>query len=103
MSSSTQEQVQAVAKAVVSGSIADEKYAQLIDYYGWLARPDARQHLPPQQFETVFEGVRIHLFRSVIEAFERRSKVQGWATLFFAVIAIIATLMPYFVAPNSGG
>ena len=100
MSLTTQKQVQAVAAAVVSGSIATENYPKLIVYYGWLAHPDARQHIPPQQFETVIEGVRIHLFRSVIEAFERRSKVQAWATLGFAVIAIVATLMPYFIAPS---
>jgi uncharacterized membrane protein YedE/YeeE len=46
------------------------------------------------------EAVKIHLFRTVIEAFERRSKVQGWATLVFAVVAIVATLMPYFIAPR---
>lgn len=94
-----QAEVQAVAEAVDSGAVATASYAELVAYSATLAIPGANRMMGAN-FEEVSKVVHLHLLRSVIEAFERRSKVQGLATLGFAVIAIVATLMPYFIAPS---
>ncbi len=94
-----QEEIQSVANAVESGAIAKASYAQLVSYSALLTTSGARLMMA-SNFDEVSKIVHLHLTRSVIEAFERRSKVQGWAVVVFAVITIVATLMPYFIAPS---
>jgi hypothetical protein len=99
-----EEKVQAVVEAVKSGAIATADYAQLVTYSSWLSLLGSNRLAGGiANFEEVSKVVHAHLMRSVIEAFERRSKVQAFGTLVFAVLAIVATIMPYFIAPNPGG
>lgn len=96
-----EEKVQAVVEAVKSGSVATASYAQLVTYSSWLALPGSnRLANGTANYEEVSKVVHLHLMRSVIEAFERRSKVMGWLTLVFAATTIAVMLLPYFIAPN---
>lgn len=99
----TQAQVQSVIDAVESGAIATATYDQLVTYSAWLATTPGANRMTTGNYEQVSKVVHLHLSRSVIEAFERRSKVQAFGTLVFAVMAIVATLMPYFIAPSPSG
>ena len=99
----TQAQVQSVVNAVESGTIATASYDQLVTYSAWLATTPGANKMTTANYEQVSKVVHLHLSRAVIEAFEKRSKVQAFGTLVFAVMAIVATLMPYFIAPNPSG
>lgn len=99
-----EEKVQAVVEAVKSGAISTADYAQLATYSSWLSLLGSNRIAGSiANFEEVSKVVHVHLMRSVIEAFERRSKVQAFGTLVFAIMAIVATLMPYFIEPNPNG
>ena len=99
-----QEKIEAVVEAVKSGAIATADYAQLATYSSWLSLLGSNRIAGGiANFEEVSKVVHVHLMRSVIESFERRSKVQAFGTLVFAVMAIAATLMPYFIEPNPNG
>jgi len=96
-----EEKVQSVVDAVKSGSVATASYAQLVTYSSWLALPGSnRLANGVANYEEVSKVIHLHLLRSVIETFERRSKVMGWLTLVFAATTIVVMLMPYFIAPN---
>lgn len=90
----------AVRIAVESGSIERASRADLMEYNGWLSHANAPMHFA-RNYDQVCETVRLHLLRSMIDAFEERSKAQYRWVLFFAFLAIVATLMPYFISPPS--
>ncbi len=90
-----------IAKAIESGAIETASRATLTEYSTWLCTPLASGEFGPDgRYEQICEIVRIHMLRTMIDAFEDRSKIMQWWLLFFAVLAIAATLMPYIIQPN---
>ena len=85
----TQEQVQSVAAAVESGTIASATHAQLVDYCTWLAHRDARDHIAHSHFDQICEAVRLHLLRSYVEKLEQKN--AGLQKL--VVVLTVATLL----------
>lgn len=90
-----------ITKAIDSGKIEEASRTTLTEYSTWLCSPLAQGEFGPDgRYEEVCEVVRLHMLRTMMDAFEKRTKVmQNWV-LFFAVFAIVATLMPYLIAPN---
>lgn len=84
-------------EAVNSGSIGTANRATLIEYSTWLCHRDSTGPFGDTEYEQICELVRLHLLRTMIEAFEERSKVMQRWMLFFAFLAIVASLMPYFI------
>jgi hypothetical protein len=92
--------VATIRESVASGAIETASRATLTEYSTWLCNPLARSAFSgDSEFEQISELVRLHMLRSMIDSFEDRSKIiQRWL-LFFAVLAIVATLMPYIIQP----
>lgn len=90
-----------IRDAIASGSIETASRATLTKYITWLCTPLAQGEMAVGgEHEQVSELVRFHMLRSMIDAFEERSKIMQRWVLFFAALAIIATIMPYIIAPN---
>ena len=99
-SMATSQQIQEIISAVESGTIEHATKEMLAKYISWLAHPTSQGHFGGEQYSQVFEVVRLNMLRALIEAFEERSKVQQRWVMFFAVLAVAATLLPYLVAPK---
>ena len=93
--------MQAITAAIETGNIERSNRAELVQFNAWLCHSNAGMHFA-KNYDQVCETVRLHLLRSMIDAFEERSKTQYRWVLFFAFLAIVATLMPYFMPPPSG-
>ena len=90
-----------IRDAVASGSIETASRATLTKYITWLCTPLAQGEMPVGgEHEQVSELVRFHMLRSMIDTFEERSKIMQRWVMFFAALAIVATLMPYIIAPS---
>ena len=92
--------MQVITAAIESGNIERSTRADLVQFNAWLCHSNAGIHFA-KNYGQVCETVRLHLLRSMIDAFEERSKAQYRWVLFFAFLAILATLMPYFIPPPS--
>ena len=86
--------------AIESGKIETASRDELAKFNAWLCHPDAGICFA-KNYSQVSEAIRLHMLRSMIDAFEERSKAQYRWVLFFAFLAILATLMPYFIPPPS--
>jgi len=91
--------IQAINVAIESGNIEHSSRAELVKFNTWLCHSNAGMYFS-KNYVQVCETVRLHLLRSMIDAFEERSKIIQWWLIFFAVLAIVATLLPYFISPN---
>ena len=90
-----------IRESVSSSAIETTPRATLIEYSTWLCNPLARSTFSGDgEYEQICEMVRLHMLRTMIDAFEERSKIMQRWLLFFAVLAIVATLMPYIIAPT---
>jgi hypothetical protein len=97
-----------IREAIRSGTIASASQATLLEYSAWLCEESVMDAINNSAvFEQSCELVRLHMLRAMMESFEKRSKIQQYAVLVFAVLAIGATLLPYLVpvpqAPQSAG
>ncbi|MDP1639078.1 MAG: hypothetical protein Q8K74_03370 [Candidatus Nitrotoga sp.] len=90
-----------IRDAVHSGTIATASRTTLTEYSTWLCNPLANSTFSGGgEYEQICELVRLHMLRAMIDAFEERSKIMQRWLLLFAILAIAATLLPYFIAPN---
>ena len=90
-----QERFQKVNDAVESGSIETASRAQLIEYNAWLCHANAPMHFN-RNYTQVCETVRLHLLRTMMEAFEERAtKTERWV-MALAVASLVASVIQIF-------
>ena len=86
--------------AINSGAFETATRAELTDYAAQLCDPLNRVAVADDgTYHQIGELVRLHMLRTMMEAFEQRSRVQHWWVVAFAALAVAATLLPYFIAP----
>ena len=93
-------QIIEIKTAVTTGGIEKASKEQLARYISLLAEPLSQRHFTGDEYSQVFEVVRLNMLRAMIEAFEERSKFQTRVVIVLAVGSVLATLLPYVIAPN---
>lgn len=82
------ERMRAITVAIETGNIERSKRAELVQFNAWLCHSNAGMHFG-KNYDQVCETVRLHLLRSMIDAFEERSKTMQWFVIAIASASLL--------------
>ena len=84
--------IQTINAAIESGDIERSSRAELVQFNTWLCHSNAGMHFS-KNYVQVCETVRLHLLRSMIDAFEERSRKMEFWVMALAVAALISSVV----------